>query len=72
MLKVQSVDNAHSYEVRYSVNGAAPQSGGVFTQARRILVAGLTPGTAYTLQVRAIGGSTGSSPWSEPVSHMAT
>jgi len=71
-LKVSPVDNAHSYEVRLSVNGGAPQSGGVFTQARKIVLTGLLPGTTYSIQVRAIGGSTGYSPWSEPVSHMAT
>ena len=34
-------------------------------------VNGLTPGTNYTFQVRAIGGSTGYSDWSDPVSHMS-
>ena len=53
-------------------NGAFPLRQPVFTQARRVVLTGLTPGTAYTLQVRAIGGSTGYSPWSEPVTHMAT
>jgi chitodextrinase len=46
--------------------------GGVFTQARKIVVENLTPGTTYTFQVRAVGGSTGYSGWSDPVSHMST
>jgi hypothetical protein len=46
--------------------------GGIFTQARRMEIDGLTPGTTYTVQVRAIGGSTGSSDWSAPQSCMAT
>jgi hypothetical protein len=44
---------------------------GIFTQSRRILLESLTPGTTYTVQARAIGGSTGSSDWSDPVSHMS-
>lgn len=32
---------------------------------------GLTPGTQYQVQVRAIGGSTGYSDWSDSVSHMS-
>jgi len=31
----------------------------------------LTPGTTYNVQVRAIGGSTGYSDWSDPSSHMS-
>jgi len=33
---------------------------------------GLKPGETYTVQVRALGGSTGQSDWSDPSSHMAT
>jgi hypothetical protein len=33
-------------------------------------VAGLIPGSIYSMQVRAVGGSTGYSDWSDPVSHM--
>ena len=36
-----------------------------------MVVNGLTPGVVYTFQVRAVGGSTGYSEWSDPVSHMA-
>ena len=35
------------------------------------LVNGLTPGTFYTSEIRAIGGSTGASPWSDPLGQMA-
>jgi hypothetical protein len=44
---------------------------GTFIQACRVLLTNLTPGTSYTLQFRAIGGSTGYSDWSDPVAHMA-
>jgi hypothetical protein len=43
----------------------------LFTQARRMVLTNLTPGTTYAVEVRAIGGSTGYSDWSDPVSHMA-
>ena len=45
---------------------------GTFPQARRVVVPNLTPGTTYTFMFRALGGSTGSGDWSDPVSHMAT
>jgi len=41
-------------------------------QARQIDVPGLTPGTVYTLRLRAVGGATGFSGWSDPVQRMAT
>ena len=71
ILRVQPVANARSYEVQYK-NGAGWLPGGIFTQARRMEIDGLTPGTTYTVQVRAIGGSTGASDWSAPQSCMAT
>ena len=46
------------------------QSGGSFTNSRSMPLNGLTPGATYTIQARAIGGSTGYSDWSDPVSHM--
>jgi hypothetical protein len=42
----------------------------IFTQARKITLPGLTPGQVYSVQSRAIGGSTGYSDWSDPISHM--
>jgi len=44
----------------------------VFTGAsQHILFGGLTRGKDYTAEVRALGGSTGHSDWSNPSSHMA-
>jgi hypothetical protein len=71
ILRVQTVSNARSYEAQYK-NGAGWLPGGIFTQARRMEIDGLTPGTTYAVQVRAIGGSTGHSDWSAPQSCMAT
>ena len=71
-LNVQPVPNAKAYEVRHSSTSNVWVPGGVFTQARKIVVENLTPGTMYTFQVRAVGGTTGYSGWSDPVSHMST
>jgi hypothetical protein len=40
--------------------------------SQHIVFGGLTPGSTYTVQVRALGGATGQSDWSDPTSHMAT
>ena len=56
--------------------GRAKQDGdwmpSVFTgDFRHITFDDLTPGKTYTIQVRALGGSTGQSDWSDSSSHMA-
>jgi hypothetical protein len=71
-LRVEPVHNARAYEVRKSSAPGVWQPAATSTQARRVVVPDLTPGTNYTFQVRAVGGSTGFSGWSDPVSHMAT
>ena len=44
----------------------------VFTgDSQHIIFGGLIPGTTYTIEVRALGDSTGASDWSDPSSHMA-
>ncbi|HEY1717436.1 MAG TPA: fibronectin type III domain-containing protein [Verrucomicrobiae bacterium] len=48
------------------------QEAGIYTQARRIVLMGLTPGTVYFVRARAIGGSTGYSERSVPATLMAT
>lgn len=70
VLRVTPITNARTYEIRHYTTPGVWQSGGISTQARHIIVEGLTPGTTYTLSVRGIGGSTGHSDWSDPVSHM--
>lgn len=70
-LRVTALPTARSYEVRSRTGNGAWQMVGIFTQARRILVPNLVPGTVYEFQVRAVGGTLGYSDWSDPVSHMS-
>jgi len=70
-----TAEKRNKYEVRSAAVGAdnAPgswQSDGLFTNSRSMTVAGLVPGTTYSFQVRAVGGSTRYSDWSNPVSRM--
>ena len=74
--RVKAVANAHAYEARYALIGTGNtpgpwQSGGLFTSSKSIIISGLTPGSTYIVEVRAIGGSTGYSDWSNAVSHMS-
>ena len=76
ILRITPVVNSRCYEARYAPIGAngAPgpwQGGGLHTDSRSMPVNGLTPGTNYTFQVRAVGGSEGYSDWSDPMSHMS-
>ena len=75
VLKVTPIAHARCYEVRFAAIGAenAPgswQTAGMFTNSRSMTINGLTPGTTYMFQVRAIGRSTRYSDWSNPVSRM--
>jgi len=75
VLKVTPIAHAKCYEVRMAVvcagNTPGPwQTAGLFTNSRSMTINGLTPGTTYMFQVRAVGGSTGYSDWSNPTSRM--
>jgi Fibronectin type III domain len=75
VLRVTPIAHAKCYEVRSAAVGAgnAPgpwETAGLFTNSRSMSITGLTPGTTYVFQVRAVGGSTGYSDWSNPVSQM--
>jgi hypothetical protein len=73
LVRLNPQDNASGYEGQMSADGGKTwQSIGFFQQARRVVVPNLTPGVTYTFKFRALGGSTGSGDWSDPVSHMAT
>lgn len=64
------VANAHSYQVKALGPDGKQVALVNSTQARSVVVPGLTPGVVYTLLACAIGGLTGQSDWSDPVSHM--
>lgn len=71
-LRVIAVAHAAAYEAQYRVGTGAWQAGGSFTDSRAIMLTGMIPGTLYEIRVRAVGGSTGYSNWSDSVNHMAT
>ncbi len=71
-LRLQAVPNARQYEVQFQTAGGTDwQSAGLFNSTRGLTVHDLTPGGMYTFQVRAVGGSTGASGWSNAVSHRS-
>jgi hypothetical protein len=76
LVTVDAILNARSYEAEAAVIGpdGTPlewRFRGIATGARNISVAGLAAGTVYLVRVRAVGGSTGFSDWSNPVSRMS-
>ncbi|MFZ0828844.1 MAG: fibronectin type III domain-containing protein [Verrucomicrobiia bacterium] len=71
-LSMQAVTNAKAYQVQFQNGTAAWQELGIFPNTRGILLKGLTPGSIYSVRVRAVGGSTQYSDWSDPISLMAT
>ena len=71
VVRGKPVANAHAYEAPVTPDTSGFATAGTFTAGRRMVLTGLTPGQIYTVQIRAIGGSTGYSDWSNPVSHMA-
>lgn len=75
IVRGRALAHAKAWEVRLAPIGAggAPgpvQSGGLFTNSRAMSINDLTPGGMYQVQIRAIGGSTGYSDWSDAVNHM--
>jgi hypothetical protein len=73
---VKAVKNAKTYEVRIAEVAADGTTGPwehtvTCPNSRAIPLKGLKPGVTYNVQVRAIGGSTGYSGWSDPSSHMS-
>jgi hypothetical protein len=65
--------NGRMYQVQASTDGGKTYTNmGNFNGARRMVLTPTTPGTVYLVQFRALGGSTGQSAWSNPVSIMAT
>jgi hypothetical protein len=68
--KVDPIKNTRMFEGRASADGGATWLPSVFTgDSRHIIFPGLTAGVEYTIQVRALGGSTGHSDWSDISKH---
>lgn len=66
------IKNTSLYEGRAKLEGTDNWLPSVMTgDSRRITFNGLTPGAMYVVQVRALGGSTGASEWSDEVMHRA-
>lgn len=68
---VTPVKNTSMYEGRIKEGEGAWMPSVFSGDSQHVLFRGLTPGKTYTVQVRALGGSTGQSDWSDPSSHMA-
>jgi hypothetical protein len=75
LVTVQKVLKAKAYELYVASVTAGSigtwQSVGTFTKSRNIPVNGLTPGSTYAFRVRAVGGTTGYSDYSDLVTHMS-
>jgi len=73
LLQLAPVVNAKTYQVQSSTDGGKTWAEACLsTQARRIVLTGLVPGTTYLVRARAIGGSTGASNWCGSGSIMST
>ena len=74
VVQVQKIPRAKSYDIRYgaTVNGAAPTSWTVKTVTKvkpPVGFQGLTPGTVYAFQVRALG-TLGYTDWTDSMTCM--
>jgi hypothetical protein len=76
LVTVRAIRNARTYDLRHFAGGPGNigtnspwQIVSGFTSSRSMLISGLTPGTTYTVQARALGAS-GETDWSDPVSHI--
>jgi hypothetical protein len=77
LVSVTPVPGAHSYDVHYSVltNGNPGTPGSLTTQTvtqakKPVIFNGLTPGTMYSFQVRALG-KAGYTDWSDSATRMS-
>jgi hypothetical protein len=69
--KITPVKNVNMYEGRIKASDGDWMPS-VFTgDSQHITFDGLTAGKNYTVEIRALGGATGRSDWSDPSSHMA-
>ena len=71
LVSVGPVKNVLMYEGRIKLDTGDWMPSAFSGDSRRIIFNGLSPGKTYVLQVRALGGATGQSDWTEPTSIMA-
>ena len=76
LVRIKPVPHAKTLEARLAPIGAGNVVGpwvsaGLFTDSRAMALNGLGAGITYKVEVRAIGGSTGYSDWSDSVEHMS-
>lgn len=73
VIKLRAVKRARGYTVRFKRADDPTESWEQrsFNSTKDMAVTGLTRGVTYTFEVRAMGGSTGFSDWSDPTSHMS-
>ena len=76
ILRVDVIRNIRVFQARYAAAGAGGvpgpyQDGGLHNDSRALIINGLTPGTNYTFQVKAVAGGKMESDWSDPVQHMS-
>jgi len=73
LLRLTAIVNAKSFQVQTSPDGGKTwQEAGIFTQSRRIVLENLVSGSTVMVRARAIGGSTGYSPWCNSGSIVVT
>ncbi|HMJ90382.1 MAG TPA: hypothetical protein VK530_11225 [Candidatus Acidoferrum sp.] len=70
-VQVQSLVNGRAYDVRAKNATTDYVLIGTFTYSRPIFIYDRVPGQIYTVQARAVGGSSGYSDWSNPAVIMA-
>ena len=71
-IKLKGSPGARGYQFRVTVGSGTPQLAERFSSTRNIVLTGLLPGTTYSVQACADGGSNQMSDWSDPVSRMCT
>jgi hypothetical protein len=70
-VRIDPIANAKGFDGRIKSGTGEYGPSISFQNSKSIFFKGLTAGITYTLQLCAIGGSTGAGDWSDPVSHMA-
>jgi hypothetical protein len=69
--RIARVENSRGYDGRIKAASGDYGPPISFASSRSITFSDLTPGIVYTIQIRAVGGTTGLGDWSDPISHMA-